>query len=160
MNTKSTIPVALALLLAMTSCRPATKSAAELSSDDIAAIKTFEQNWVQAILAGDWAAGAAQHTEEAVRMPPNAPDVRGRTAIQASLGERGRPNAFTLTSKEIEGRGDVAYSWQTFSITLPARGNSPSTTLNGRGLVIFRKQADSAWLADRVIWNFDQPLPE
>jgi len=160
MNRESTIPVALALLLSVMSCRPASNTAGALSSDEVAAIKAVEQTWVQANLAGDWAAGAGVHTDDAIRMPPNGPDVRGRAAIQAALVERGTPSAFTLTSREIQGSGDLAYSWQTFSVTPPARGAVASSATTGRALVIWRKQADGTWRADRVIWNSDQPLPQ
>jgi len=75
-------------------------------------------------------------------------------ATVTALPQYGKPTAFTLESPEIDGRGDLAYSWQRFSYT------SSKLVITGRGLVIFRKQPDGSWLADRVIWNSDQPLPK
>jgi len=145
-----------ALALASVACGAGRGEPSPLSASDVAAIKSTEGKWVQAILAGDWATGAAVHTEDAVRMPPNAPDVRGREAVQASLTQK--PSAFTLSSVEIDGRGDLAYAWETFSITFPDKAGAQGTTTTGRGLVVFKKQADGSWLASRVIWNSDQPL--
>ena len=75
-------------------------------------------------------------------------------AILTALPQYGKPTAFTLESPEIDGRGDLAYAWERFSYT------SSKLVITGRGLVIFRKQPDGSWLADRVIWNSDQPLPK
>lgn len=158
MNTRQVLPITISLALASVACRARSGEPSALSAADVAAIKSTEGKWVQAILAGDWATGAAVHTEAAVRMPPNAPDVRGRAAVQASLTQMGKPSAFTLSSLEIEGRGDLAYAWETFSITFPGEASSRGTTTTGRGLVVLRKQADGSWLASRVIWNSDQPL--
>lgn len=147
-----------AVTLAVAACRPAAE-AGGLSDRDVAAIKELEARWVQIVLGGDWAAGAAVHTEDAVRMPPNASDVRGREAIEASLAELGNVTDFTLTSVEIDGRDNLAYAWETGSITFIPKGESEAVTDRFRALVTFRKQPDGSWLADRVIWNSDQPPP-
>ena len=146
--------LSLTCVLLATACAGGSAPPAGLSAEDVAAIKRTERNWVQAMLAGDWSAGAAIHTLDAVRMPPNAPDVRGRAAILTALPQYGKPTAFTLESPEIDGRGDLAYAWERVSYT------SSKLAITGRALVIFRKQTDGSWLADRVIWNSDQPMPK
>ncbi len=157
MNTRSIVLV-MALALTFSAC-PAPE-VGPLSEEDVAAIKNNAAKWREALLAGDWAAAAALHTDEAVRMPPNAPDVRGRAAIEASLAEIDTVTEFTLTPVEIDGRDGVAYAWVTHSITFVRKGVPGPITGSGRALVTFRKQPDGSWLADRVIWNSDQPLPE
>ena len=157
MSTRSIVLV-MALALTFSAC-PAPQ-VGQLSEEDVAAIRSTREAYVQAVLAGDWAAAAALHTDEAVRMPPNAPDVRGRAAIEASLAEIDTVTEFTLTSVEIDGRDGLAYGWQTLSITFVRKGVPGPITATGRGLVTWRKQPDGSWLADRVVWNSDQPLPE
>ncbi len=157
MSTRSIVLV-MALALTFSAC-PAPE-VGPLSEQDVEAIKNAEAKWREARLAGDWATGAALHTEEAVRMPPNAPDVRGRAAIEASLAEIDTVTEFTLTSVEIDGRDGIAYAWQTYSATFVRKGVPGPITATGRALVIWRKQPDGSWLADRVLWNSDQPLPE
>ena len=147
-------------LLASAACGRGNAPPAALSPEDVAAIKSAQQKYDQMFLAGDWAGVAAVHTPDAVRMPPNAPDVRGRAAIEAAMATSGKPVAITTTITEIDGRGDVGYELVNFSITLPAQGAAKPVITTGRGLVIMRRQPDGSWLGDRVIWNSDQPVPK
>ena len=147
-------------LLAAAACARGNAPPAALSPEDVAAIKSAQQKYDQMFLAGDWAGVAAVHTSDAIRMPPNAPDVRGRTAIEAEVAAFGKPAAGTTTITEVDGRGDLGYELVNFSLTLPAKGAAKPVVITGRGLVILRKQPDGSWLGDRVIWNSDQPVPK
>ncbi len=161
MTTRCLLFAALALGLTSTASKLPAQEAGPLSDEDIAAIRAGNQAWVQALLAGDWAAAAAVHTEDAVRMPPNATVIRGRAAIEARLAERiDTVTAFTVTSVETEGRDGLAYDRVSYSITLRRVGMTEPITNSGKGLVVFQKQADGSWQAHRVIWNSDLPLPE
>ena len=161
MTTRSLLLAALVLGLTSTACQPPAQEAGPLSDEDIAAIRTGLQVYVQALLAGDWAAAAAWHTEDAVRMPPNNTVVRGRAAIEARFAERiDTITAFTATSVEIEGRDGLAYDRHTYSMTSRWVGMSEPITNTGKALVVWQKQADGSWQAHRVMWNSDLPLPE
>ncbi len=160
MTTRCLLFAALALGLTSTACQPLAQEAGPLSDEDIAAIRAGERAFVQALLAGDWAAAAAGHTEDAVRMPPNATVIRGRVAIEARFAEIDTVTAFTLTSVETEGRDGLAYNWVTYSITFLLEGMTEPITDTGKGLAVWQKQADGSWQIHRVIWNSDLPLPE
>ncbi len=160
MTTRCLLFAALALGLTSTACQPPAQEAGPLSAEDVAAIRAGEQAFVQALLAGDWAAAAALHTEDAVRMPPNTTAYRGRAAIEARLAEIDTVTAFATTSVETEGRDGLAYDWVSYSITFLREGMTEPITNAGKGLVVMRKQADGSWQAHRVIWNSDLPLPE
>ena len=152
--------LSLTCVLLATACTGGGAPPAGLSPQDVAAIKGAQQKFDQMLLAGDWAGVAAVHTPDAVRMPPNAPDVRGWAAIEAEMAAFGKPVAVTTTTTEIDGRGDLGYELVNYSITLPAQGAAKPTTITGCGLVIMRRQPDGSWLGSRVIWNSDQPLPK
>jgi uncharacterized protein (TIGR02246 family) len=149
--------LAVVLLLGGVGCRRGTPARDGLSSEDVAAIRNSQQTWIQALQAGDWAGAAAVHTVDAVRMPPDGSDERGRAAIHRSLTKMERPSAINGTAVEIEGCGDLAYAWTTFSVAFPARAGEKSIPYTGRDIVIFRKQRDGKWLVSRVIWNSDRP---
>ncbi len=160
MTTRCMLFAALALGLTSTACQPPAQEAGPLSDEDLAAIRANGQAFIEANLAGDCAAVAALYTEDAVRMPPNNTAYRGRAAIEARCAEIDTVTAFTLTSVETEGRDGLAYDWASYSITFRRVGMSEPITDTGKGLVLFQKQADGSWLAHRVIWNSDLPLPE
>src|SRR5947208_228097 len=145
--------LSLTCVLIATACAGGSAPPAGLSAEDVAAIKRVQEKYNQTLLAGDWAGVAAVHTPDAVRMPPNAPDVRGRAAIEAAMATSGKPVAITTTITEIDGRGDVGYELVNFSITLPAQGAAKPVTTTGLGLVIMRRQPGGSLLGSRVIWN-------
>lgn len=147
---------AVIAFLGSIACGRAESASCGLSSEDLAAIRDNQQSLIKALLAGDWNGAAAVHTEDAVRMPPGAGDERGRAAIQASLAQMERPSAITLKGSEIEGCGDLAYAWVTYSITWSSKGTERPTAYAGREMVILRKQPDGQWLASRVIFNSDK----
>jgi uncharacterized protein (TIGR02246 family) len=148
---------ALILVLGGLACGRGGPACGGLSSEDIAAIRGLQQSWMQAIRNGDWAGAAGLHTEEAVRLPPDGREERGRAAIHASISKMERPSLVEGKVVEIEGCGDLAYAWTDFSVSFRAKGTEKPTPYTGRDIVIFRKQQDGRWLVSRVIWNSDQP---
>jgi uncharacterized protein (TIGR02246 family) len=149
----------LALALASTACQPPAQEAAALSDEDIAAIRNVvEQEWVEAMLAGDAAAAAAMHTEDAVRLPPNAPLIKGLADIEASLAAFNLTE-FAQTLEEVDGRGDLAYARGSYESTGMVEGAPESVTEQGKWIAIVQKQPDGSWLAKAVCWNSDLPLP-
>jgi ketosteroid isomerase-like protein len=158
MSTRSVLLAVLALALSGTACQPPAQEAAGLSEEDVAAIRNnVEQEVVQIALAGDSAAFAAEHTEDAVRLPPNAPLIKGRADIEASYLPFNLTD-LTQTLEEVEGRGDLAYARWTYELTGTVEG--VPITDQGKGIVIYQRQPDGSWLTKAVIWNSDLPLAE
>jgi ketosteroid isomerase-like protein len=158
MSTRSVLLAVLALALASAACQPPAQEAAGLSDEDIAAIRNVvEQEWVEAMLAGDAAAAAAMHTEDAVRLPPNAPLIKGLADIEASLAAFNLTE-FAQTLEEVDGRGDLGYARGTYVSTGMVEG--VPVTEQGKWIAIVQKQPDGSWLAKAVSWNSDLPLPE
>jgi uncharacterized protein (TIGR02246 family) len=155
MDRRSTL--ALIFSLGSLACRRGAPPSGGLSSEDVAAIRNLQQTWMQAIRNGDWASAAGVHAENAVRLPPDGRDERGRAAILASVAKMERPSVVEGKVVEIEGCGDLAYAWTNFSVGFPAKGSEKPTPYAGRDIVIFRKQQDGRWLVSRVIWNSGQP---
>jgi len=161
MSTRSVLLAALALALASAACQPPAQEAGPLSEEDVAAIRAAAQSYTEAMLTGDWAAAVAVFTEDAVRMPPNAPAIQGHEAIRAGFeAEPVTYTDFTNTPTEIDGRGDLAYARGPYSLTFTLEGIAEPITDRGKYVAIFRKQADGSWLAAVDTWNSDLPLPE
>ena len=161
MSARSILLAAFALVVTSTACQPPAQEAAGLSEEDVGAIESTVASYVQSALASDFAEWAALHTEDAVRLPPNQPAVKGRAAIQ-NWGAAFSLTDFTITPLEIDGRDGLAYARVTYSYsgTLTAEGMSEVVTDSGRGVWLLRKQPDGSWLLAVDIWNSDLPLPE
>ncbi len=146
--------VCLALLAA---CEP---EDGPLSPEDAAAVRQLGLDYAQAVLAADVDAVLAVYTEGAVEMPPNLPTRVGLAAIRAAYeGELAVAQAFTVTSDEIEGRGDLAYDRGTWSWTGVMQGMTEPITETGKYIAIAREQEHDSWLWQAVMWNSDTPLP-
>jgi uncharacterized protein (TIGR02246 family) len=158
MKARTTLLAGLAFALASTACQPPAQEPAGLSEEDVAAIRNEMQTHVELVLAGDPAAVAARYTEDAVQMPPNAPIVQGRAAIQEWFAGFPTATEYVQSVVEIDGRDGIAYSRSDYSITFTVEG-TPITD-KGKTLAVLKKQPDGSWLTAAGIWNSDLPLPE
>lgn len=146
-----------ALAWAIAGCQPA---AQELSQADQAAIRAITDSWHQSFNAGDWAALVQLYTEDAVMMPPNAPVVEGRGALQAWLGQFPPGTDVSLAIVEIDGAGDLAYVRGTYTLTISMEGMPEAISDRGKYLEIRRKQPDGSWPIAVDIYSSDLELPE
>jgi uncharacterized protein (TIGR02246 family) len=123
-----------------------------------AAIHAADEAFVAAFNSGDAAGVAALYTADAIAMPPGAPALEGRDAIQAGMAgmlEAAGGPQLSLTTDEIElmmspGMGHVAVA--TGSWTMNAADGSHLD--HGTAMVLWR-QTDDGWKLSRDIWNSD-----
>jgi len=98
------------------------------------------------------------YAEDGILLPPNAPAVQGRAAIQNFFTGLPKITAFKQSVVEIEAQGNLAYPRGTYEMTMmPPAAKAP---LNDRGkvLAVWRKQPNGSWLVLRVMWNSDLPI--
>ncbi len=160
MNSARTLFAALTLALAAAACQPPAQEAGPLSAEEMAAVRMALDSWTELYRAGDYEGLAALYAADAVSMPPNAPAVKGRAAIQAHwAGEPMDVTEYSETYVEIDGRDDLAYVWGTYSLsgTLP---DGMAMSDQGKYVAILKKQADGSWRFTREIYSSDLPLPE
>jgi len=151
---KSKIAVAAALcLLALGTA----VHAGDAASDE-AAIRASAPAWEKAYNAGDAAAIAAMYWDDALLMPPDAPGVSGRAAIQefmagdiAGFKEAGLTMVIPPASS-IGISGDLAWESGTWSAT----DASGATVARGKFLGLFERR-DGVWHYIRDTWNSDAP---
>ena len=98
----------------------------------------------------DYAALAALYTDNAKLLPPDAPFVTGRKAIEefwraaaASLGLI----SVTLKTQDLELSGDISCETGEADLTL---GSGPAKV---KYLVVWRRGGDGQWRMHRDIWN-------
>jgi uncharacterized protein (TIGR02246 family) len=127
-----------------------------LSEADLEAIKSLTSAISQKALDGDWGKLVQLFTEDAVLLPPNSPVVRGRTAFQAMI-ESFNPDFsdHRIELQDIQGYGDVAYAWGTYTETFSVGGAPEPITDIAKLMFGFRKQPDGSWLVATEMWNTD-----
>ena len=135
-------------------------SAAALSqaaSPDEAGIRAQTTAWEKAFTAGDAKALAALYTEDAILMPPGAPPVNGRAAIQEFFvkdvaAAKAAGAVFTLNPKTDVGvSGNMGWESGTYKVTVKG-----AVVETGKFLSVSRKK-DGKWLYLRDTWNADAP---
>ena len=117
------------------------------------AIQAIADAYVKASLKGDAKAIAALYTEDAVEMPPNAPMVKGRAAIEQYYVKQFvsgmKLTTFSLKHIETHASGDVGYDVGTYQQDMtPPKAASVSET--GKYTVILKRTGGA---------RFDRPLP-
>jgi uncharacterized protein (TIGR02246 family) len=130
---------------------------AGLTDADRAAIQEVTDEFVEAFLAGDFAGVASFYTEDAVLLPPNAPSVSGRAAIQEFLATFPPVTQFHLTNVTIEGSGDIAFVHGTLHMVMT--GPDGSTIEDTGKFIEIRRKVGDRWLLAYDIFNSDLPLP-
>ena len=103
---------------------------------------------------------AALYTEDAVEMPPNAPSVKGRAAIQQMYEKNfkeAKTGNFAVTHVDSRSSGDVGYDVGTYRQTItPTGGTEMKDT--GKYIVVL-KRVGGSWKVAHAIYNSDLPPP-
>lgn len=140
-------------------CVLALISSPAAAEDVRAAIEKASQAWMAAFDAGDAAGIAALYSEDAMLLPPDATQIKGRQAVQETF--QGWIDAgfkdIVLETVEVEASGDLAYEVGSFSVKVPAE-NDQMVTATGSFLVVWKKGADGVWRMHRDTWS-DAPPP-
>jgi uncharacterized protein (TIGR02246 family) len=115
------------------------------------------ERWMKAYNSGDTAGVAACYTENAKILPPGAPMMSGREAIQSvwqgAMG-MGVKN-IRLETVELEENGDTAVEIGNGILTIQPNGGDEFTD-NVKYVVVWKKE-DGAWRLDTDIWNGSAP---
>jgi uncharacterized protein (TIGR02246 family) len=127
---------------------------------DEAAIRAQTTSWIKAYNGGDAKAVAALYTEDAILMPPGAPSVKGRAAIQEFITKDIASAKAAGAVFNVNPSTDVGVSgntgWESGTYTVTVKG---ATVETGKFLSVSRKK-DGKWLYLRDTWNADAaPAP-
>jgi len=128
---------------------------APLSSADEAAVRGVDSAWAASLDKGDVAATTALYADDAVLLGSDAPTIAGKGDIGKEIDGFAKAGAqhVKLTPTKVDGRGDLAYSYGTWSMTL---GGKPAA---GKYAEVFRRQPDGSWKYVVDSWSFD-PAPK
>ncbi len=156
---KIVYPIAFLLIAALVAggCSDTSDTDGKLSERDIAQLTDFAIQDAPNLLARDWEGMASEYTEDAFRLPPNAPTLFGREAILASLETLPEFAAFDFQMVDLQGDGQIAYMHATWSASVILPDLEDPITDAGKILIVFRKQHDGIWKRVADAWNSDLP---
>ena len=131
------------------------------SDSDLEAIDEVRVAHVAALNAGDAQAWVAQFTDDAVQMPPNAPENVGRSKIASwsrAFLDQFRVH-FALAVDEVRVLGEWAFERGSYSISLTSKAGGQPMQDIGKYLTIYQRKPGGAWRMARDIWNSNNPPP-
>jgi uncharacterized protein (TIGR02246 family) len=129
--------------------------------DDIAAVNAVREKFMAAYSTGDAEGVASLYTSDAVSEPNNTPTLKGRDAIlqsQKAMFEQVTLKV-TLTPEETTTRGTVGLDRGMFKAEVTPKDGGPSTTNEGRYLVVLVKDTDGMWRVARDMDNAPGVMP-
>jgi Protein of unknown function (DUF1579) len=92
-------------------------------------------------------------------MMANGPTAEGRAAIKAAFAQWPPVKDFKLAEVSLEGAGNLAYRHYTYVMTMAVPGAPGTVTDRGKGIEVFKQQADGTWRVIRDTGNSDLPMP-
>jgi uncharacterized protein (TIGR02246 family) len=114
--------------------------------------------FVTAFNAKDMTALAALYAEDAVWLRPNAPLIKGRSALEAAFKKQFTgPAVLKLNPTESAIAGNYGFSVGTYTVTIPESGGG-SMTFAAKYLTVFERVGND-WKIAYDMQNVDQPPP-
>jgi uncharacterized protein (TIGR02246 family) len=137
------------------------KKAAAPAGADEAAIAKMRAAYQTAVMGQDAAAIAKMYAPDGAELPPNAPAVMGRAAIEKyhkDFAQQFMMHGITITSLKTQVAGDIAYDVGTYKQQMmPMKGGAVMDD-HGKYVILLKKDGGT-WLVTHAIYNSDLPLP-
>ncbi len=124
------------------------------AGDDASDMAARAKSWQEAFNAGNPEAIAALYTEDGMRLPYQAPPVKGRTAITASI-QAARDAGGSKAEIEVvgtESQGNMAWAHGTYVLK-----NAEGDMIEEGKWMNVSKKVGGEWLIHCDIWNTNAP---
>ncbi len=133
----------------------------DTSEADLAALDEIRGREIAGFAAGDMDALRQVFAADAVVLPPNAPGIQGHDAMAEFVA--GMLAQVTLqasyTGHETTLAGDWAFEHYTVQISTTPKAGGATVQETGKGIHVYRRQADGGWQIVLDAWNTDTPPP-
>ena len=124
-------------------------------------IEQRRAEYIAAFNREDIAAMAEYAAADTIGMAPNRPAIRGIEAHRQlwADGFAAAKSLFYVYPEQLDVTGDVAVDQHRWVLdSMPKRGGRPVHD-EGKGVWIWRRQADGNWRVERAIWKSDLTRP-
>ncbi len=124
------------------------------------ALKQLSRDWSTRAATGNLDTILAVWADDAVLLAPGTPPLQGKAAIRGYVDAAMRIPGFKISwepqTVEVARSGDLAYMLEQNVTTVNDSSGKPVTTY-GRGVTVWRKDADGKWRNVVDIWNEAPP---
>lgn len=124
-----------------------------------AALRTISQEWARVAAAKDLERTLSYYAEDASMFPPNMPIATGpdarRKVWTGAFAERDFAFSNSANRIEVAQAGDLAYETGTYRMSYTDTAGKP-VRLNGKYVVVWKKQPTGQWKAIIDAFNADQ----
>jgi uncharacterized protein (TIGR02246 family) len=137
------------------------KKAAAPAGGDEAAIAKMRAAYQTALMGQDAAGIAKLYAADGAELPPNAPPVMGRAAIEKyhkDFAQQFMMHGITITPLKTQIAGDIAYDVGTYKQQMMPMKGGAVVDDHGKYVVLFKKEG-GAWVVTHAIYNSDLPVP-
>ncbi len=156
--------IPLVILLCFTfSCQAYEEKPAVDIEADVEAIKALIDEFDALLNAGDPEGLVALiYAEDAVRMPPDEPMVKGKAALLARRKKGAELYTYQLdnVAEDVQVDGDLAFMRGTIAGTATPKAGGEPIQVKGKWMAVYKRQVDGSWKCIADIYNRDNPLPE
>ena len=129
---------------------------------DVKALKALSDKFDALLNAGDSEGLVAlNYANDAVRMPPDEPMVKGKAAILEWFKQEAEQYTLQIDNvpEEVQVDGDLAFMRGTFSGTATPNAEGEPFQVKGKWMAAYKRQVDGSWKVIADIFNRDNPLP-
>ncbi len=130
---------------------------------DIRAIKALLDEFDVSLNAGDAERLVSLiYAEDAVRMPPNEPMLKGKAAILARFKKEAEQYTLQIDDvpEDVQVDGDLAFMRGTITGTVTPKAGGEPVQVKGKWMSVRKRQVDGSWKVICDIYNSDDlPLP-
>lgn len=148
--------LAIAVLSALAGCA---EPAVDVQAEG-AALMQLSRDWSDLVASGDMEAVLAVWAEDAVILPPGLPPVEGKAAIREYVEQATQMPGFSISwepiSVDVAASGDLAYMIERNVTTMNDSTGAP-ITIHGKGVTVWRKDAEGNWKNVVDTWNEAPP---
>ena len=156
------VVLGLGLLVFMSACQKEAPVEVGLTAEDEAAIRQVAQEYLVISNAEEKDFNALvdhYYSADATIMASNMPAITGRAGLISFFEAFPPYSDFNLEIVELDGQGDLAYIWGSYSMNIMLPGAEEPMHDVGKYIEVWKKQADGNWKVYLDIFNTDLPMP-
>lgn len=126
---------------------------------DLQTIDALRAEHTRGVNSGDPAMVLAGMTDDVVYLPPGQPPVLGKARVAAFI----QPLydqfdwEITMAPSQVTAQGDWAVEWGMLEGTATPLAGGQATTINGKYVFVYARQADGSWKITTDIFNDNAP---